>query len=156
MLWDRDGSFLFRSDHRPVFATFTLIPRSFKWGNYTEVGDSRLDLVLTDVVLDSQDLDAHAELQMVVSAPFVFEDIPSAFVKNGDFLDGWKWPELAFRAFVQPSHLSAFRLLVAVRAICVEVVNTCTQHYTRFFLLVCRELFLFIRLKHWCVHDAKP
>lgn len=110
----------FGSDHRPVFATFTMLPRSFKWGNYTEIGDSRLDILLNDVVLDSQDLDTHAEFQLVVSAPFLLEDFSSAFAKIGDFLDGWKWSELAFRAFVQPSHLSGFRLLVAIRSIPVE------------------------------------
>lgn len=115
---------VFGSDHRPVFATFTMTPRSFKWGNYTEMGDSRVDILLHDLVLDSQDLDARAEFQLAVTAPILLEEFASGFTKLGEFRDGWKWPEQSFRAYVQPSHIAGFRLLIAIRALPLEPRET--------------------------------
>jgi len=113
------------SDHRPIYATFSVVPRSFQWGNYNELRFSHLHITLSGMQLVSSELVPDLNLQFVVTASFVLEDVASENVigrlpEVSDVSSArmclWEWDAPSkFRAYLEPHHLPLVYLLVTIR-----------------------------------------
>lgn len=121
------------SDHRPVFATFTIQPRSFAWAR--EAG--QVTITLVDVVVTGPQLDETVPLELLFSAPFLSDDIlsdPSAPLQvatsSGRFRreGGFHWANINFACSLARSALSQFHLLVTVRVVSASTENTGLGH----------------------------
>merc|ERR1712166_1586903 len=111
------------SDHRPVLAVFSVIPRGYAWGR-PEAGVSPASIIISEVFVTLPDTPETEVLSLKVSSAILNEDVPCDDVT---FRSGrWMWREKMLSPFVAEAAVRHHFLRVSV--IMAETISSSQNH----------------------------